>query len=76
MYDLLKDSLLDWTIVCPTYLPTGASTGEYIVLRNKLPETAVQTTTGDTALFTVNELLKNEHIGYRVGIMSPSIRRK
>ncbi|QUG39947.1 SDR family oxidoreductase [Psychrobacillus sp. INOP01] len=71
VYDLLKDTLLDWTIVCPTYLPTGTSTDEFIVLRDKLPEDAVQTTTGDTALFTVNELLKNEHTGYRVGIMSP-----
>lgn len=71
VFDLLKDTLLDWTIVCPTYLPTGAATAEYIVMRDNLPESAVQTTTGDTALFTVNELLKNEHIGYRVGIMSP-----
>ncbi|MFJ7825741.1 NAD(P)-dependent oxidoreductase [Psychrobacillus sp. NPDC096623] len=71
VYDLLRDTLLDWTIVCPTYLPTGASTAEYTVLRNKLPEGAVQTTTGDTAMFTVNELLNKEHIGYRVGIMSP-----
>ena len=71
VFDLLKDSLLDWTIVCPTYLPSGDATNEYIVLRDKLPEGAVQTTTGDTALFTENELLQNEHIGYRVGIMSP-----
>ena len=71
VFDLLKDTSLDWTIVCPTYLPTGAATAEYIVMRDNLPESAVQTTTGDTALFTVNELLKNEHIGYRVGIMSP-----
>jgi len=71
VFDLLKNTLLDWTIVCPTYLPTGASTAEYIVMRDNLPEGAVHTTTGDTALFTVNELFKNEHIGYRVGIMSP-----
>lgn len=71
VYDLLKDTSLDWTIACPTYLPTGNSTDEFIILRDKLPEDAVQTTTGDTALFTVNVLLKNEHIGYRVGIMSP-----
>lgn len=71
VFGLLKDTLLDWTIVCPTYLPVGASTNESIALRNMLPENAVQTTTGDTALFTVNELLKNEYIGYRVGIISP-----
>lgn len=76
VFHLLKDTLLEWTIICPTYLPTGDSTNDYIVLRDKLPETAVQTTTGDTALFTVNELLKKEHIGYRVGIVSSSLGEK
>lgn len=71
VYKLFEDTSLDWTIVCPTYLPTGAPTDGYIILRDMMPKDAVQTTTGDTALFTVNELLKNEHIGYRVGIMSP-----
>lgn len=71
VYDLLNDTSLDWTIICPTYLPTGASTDEYSILRDMLPVNAVQTTTGDTALFAVNELLNNDHIGYRVGIMSP-----
>lgn len=71
VYDLLNNSSLDWTIICPTYLPTGASTDEYSILRDMLPVNAVQTTTGDTALFAVNELLNNDHIGYRVGIMSP-----
>jgi len=71
VFDVLKDTSLEWTIVCPTYLPTGASTDEYIVMRDYLPEGAVQTTTGDAALFTVKELLKNDHIGYRVGIKSP-----
>ena len=71
VYDLLNNSSLDWTIICPTYLPTGASTDQYSILRDMLPVNAVQTTTGDTALFAVNELLNNDHIGYRVGIMSP-----
>lgn len=71
VYDLLNNSSLDWTIICPTYLPTGASTDQYSILRDMLPMNAVQTTTGDTALFAVNELLNNDHIGYRVGIMSP-----
>lgn len=71
LFESLKATSLDWTIVCPTYLPSGAATQGYIVLRDKLPTEAIQTTTGDTAFFTVNELLNNEHIGYRVGIMSP-----
>lgn len=71
VYNKLKESSLKWTIICPTYLPTGNATNAYIIERDTLPLGAVQTTTGDTALFTVHELLENEHIGYRVGIMSP-----
>jgi putative NADH-flavin reductase len=72
VYDMLRVSSLDWTIVCPTYLPTGAATNAYIIERDMLPIGAVQSTTGDTALFVVNELFKKEHIGFRVGIMSPT----
>ncbi|QFF97429.1 NAD-dependent epimerase/dehydratase family protein [Psychrobacillus glaciei] len=72
VYEMLKGSGLDWTIVCPTYLPTGAVTKAYIIERNQLPLGAVKSTTGDTALFAFNELLENKHIGYRVGIMSPN----
>lgn len=71
VFNMLSASLLDWTIVCPTYLPTGISTNAYIIERDKLPVGATRTTTGDTALFAYNELMKNKHIGYRVGIMSP-----
>lgn len=71
VFHMLSASMLDWTIVCPTYLPTGATTNAYIIERDRLPIGAVRTTTGDTALFAYNELLENKHIGYRVGIMSP-----
>lgn len=71
VYDMLKVSKLDWTIVCPTYLPTGSATNAYIIERDVLPVGAVRSTTGDTALFAYNELIENEHIGHRVGIMSP-----
>ena len=71
VYDMLKKSLLDWTIICPTYLPTEDATNEYIIERDMLPVGAVRSTTGDTALFTYRELMEKKHIGYRVGIMSP-----
>lgn len=71
LFHMLSASTLDWTIVCPTYLPTGPTTNAYIIERDRLPIGAVRTTTGDTALFAYNELLENKHIGYRVGIMSP-----
>ncbi|WP_391118909.1 NAD(P)-dependent oxidoreductase [Psychrobacillus sp. L3] len=72
VYEMLKRSALDWTIVCPTYLPTGDATKAYIIERNQLPLGAVKSTTGDTALYAFKELFENKHIGYRVGIMSPN----
>lgn len=71
VYDMLRKSTLDWTIICPTYLPTGAATNAYRVEIDFLPEGAVQTTTGDTALFAVKELWNENYIGHRVGIVSP-----
>ena len=38
VYDLLKQSTLEWTIVCPTYLPDGERLGEYRVERDFLPD--------------------------------------
>ncbi|TQR17802.1 NAD(P)-dependent oxidoreductase [Psychrobacillus soli] len=71
VFHMLSQSSLDWTIVCPTYLPTGVVTNAYIIERDMLPVGATRTTTGDTAVFAYNELIENKHIGYRVGIMSP-----
>ncbi|MFJ5771206.1 NAD(P)-dependent oxidoreductase [Psychrobacillus sp. NPDC093180] len=71
VFHMLSATMLDWTIVCPTYLPSGDVTNAYIIERDRLPVGAVRTTTGDTALFAYNELVENKHIGYRVGIMSP-----
>ncbi|MDI2587460.1 NAD(P)H-binding protein [Psychrobacillus sp. NEAU-3TGS] len=71
VFHMLSASMLDWTIVCPTYLPSGDVTNAYIIERDRLPVGAVRTTTGDTALFAYNELIENKHIGYRVGIISP-----
>lgn len=71
VYEMLKDSALDWTIVCPTYLPTAPATNAYIIERDTLPVGAVRSTTGDTALFACAELTRNDHIGHRVGLMSP-----
>ncbi|WP_144510581.1 NAD(P)-dependent oxidoreductase [Bacillus sp. FJAT-22090] len=71
VFNMLCESTLDWTIICPTYLPTGDATNAYIIERDMLPIGAKKTTTGDTALFAVKELMENKQIGYRVGTMSP-----
>lgn len=68
VYELLRDSVLDWTIVCPTYLPDGERTGIYRVEKNVLPEGGSQITTADTADFIYRQWESREYIGLRVGI--------
>ncbi|MFD2703948.1 NAD(P)-dependent oxidoreductase [Salibacterium lacus] len=50
-YKLLRQSPLNWTIVCPTYLPEGEASGTFRTEADFLPEDGKSITTGDTALF-------------------------
>ncbi|CAG9623107.1 NAD(P)-dependent oxidoreductase [Sutcliffiella rhizosphaerae] len=68
VYDMLKQSTLEWTIVCPTYLPDGESIGEYRVERNFLPEGGAKISVSDTAEFTYNQINSSNYIKLRVGI--------
>lgn len=68
VFTMLQNSGLDWTIVCPTYLPDGEAVGNYRTERDYLPTDGAKISTGDTATFAYDELCKGEHIGYRVGI--------
>jgi putative NADH-flavin reductase len=68
VYEHLKDTNLEWTIICPTYLPDGEATGEWRTERNFLPEDSVEISVGDTALCAYNELLDPQFIGTRVGL--------
>jgi uncharacterized protein len=68
VYDLLKQSTLEWTIVCPTYLPDGESLGEYRVERDFLPVGGVKIYVSDTAEFTYKQIESNNYIKSRVGI--------
>lgn len=67
-YDLLKDSSLDWTIVCPTYLPDGEKTGDYRVERNFLPEGGTKISVQDTAEFAYSQIKDDSYSKSRVGI--------
>ena len=67
-YELLEASELDWTVVCPTYLPDGEATGEYREERNYLPENGKKITVGDTAEFAYKQLESDEYVQSRVGI--------
>ena len=69
VYDLLKQSALDWTIVCPTYLPDGESLGEYREERDFLPVDGEKIHVSDTAEFTYKQIESNtKYIKSRVGI--------
>lgn len=68
VYDLLKQSTLEWTIVCPTYLPDGERVGKYRIERNFLPEDGAEISVPDTAEFTFKQIKASDYIKSRVGI--------
>ena len=67
-YRLLEASELDWTIVCPTYLPDGEARGSYRTEKDFLPEEGKEITVGDTAEFAYKQMENLEFIRRRVGI--------
>lgn len=68
VFHLLRQSELDWTIACPTYLPDGEATGTYRVEVTVLPENGSKISVGDTAHFAYHELLEGNYIHKRVGL--------
>ncbi|MGE7718124.1 NAD(P)-dependent oxidoreductase [Priestia megaterium] len=68
VYNMLKQSRLKWTIVCPTYLPDGESIGKYRVDYDFLPEGGTEISVSDTAEFTFSQIKSSEYIKSRVGI--------
>ncbi|MFI2128868.1 NAD(P)-dependent oxidoreductase [Lysinibacillus fusiformis] len=68
VFEQLHDSNVDWTIVCPTYLPDGSFTGVYRVERNFLPEGGSEISVADTASFAYQQIFSKEFVKTRVGI--------
>ncbi|MGH2318900.1 NAD(P)-dependent oxidoreductase [Planococcus sp. SE5232] len=68
VYRLFEKTDLDWTIVCPTYLPDGEARGNYRAEKNLLPEEGKEITVGDTAEFAYRQLESPEFIQSRVGL--------
>jgi putative NADH-flavin reductase len=68
VYNTLKQSALDWTIVCPTYLPIGERVGKYRIERIFLPEDGVEISVPDTAEFAYSQIKTSDYIKSRVGI--------
>ncbi len=67
-YEVLKQSNLDWTFVCPPDIINAEATGVFQTRADYPPEPSISITTGDLALFMLNELEKNEFVKSRVGI--------
>ncbi|MDR0136278.1 SDR family oxidoreductase [Metabacillus idriensis] len=68
VYQTLKESNLQWTIVCPTYLPDGELTKKYRFEENYLPEDGKQISAEDTGYFTYQVLIEKSFIRKRVGL--------
>jgi uncharacterized protein len=68
VYDMLKQSKLEWTIVCPTYLPDGERSGKYRTDSNFLPEGGLKISVPDTAEFAFSQIKSSDYIKTRVGI--------
>lgn len=67
-FHYLEKTNLDWTVVCPTYLPEGEAEGNYRVEENVLPEGGKRISVGDTAAFVYFLVGKEEFVKVRVGI--------
>lgn len=68
VYNLLQHSNLDWTIVCPTYLPDEERVGKYRIERNYLPEGGSKISVADTAEFAYCQIQRSDYLKTRVGI--------
>ncbi len=68
-FELLKESGLDWTFVCPPNIINEGPTGSFVTSADYPPEpNKYKINAGDLALFMLNELEKNEFVKQRVGI--------
>jgi uncharacterized protein len=68
-FELLNESNLDWTFVCPPNIIDAGPTGSFTSKANYAPEpNNYKINAGDLAMFMLNELEKNEYIKQRVGI--------
>ncbi|MEO0899916.1 MAG: SDR family oxidoreductase [Bacteroidota bacterium] len=69
VFDRLRNSSLDWTIVCPTFMHQGERTGEFLTKADYFPSGATnEISIQDAAYFITEEMVKNEFVKKRVGI--------
>lgn len=67
-YETLTISSLDWTVVCPTYLPDGEEIGTYRCEVDFLPVNGERISVPDTAMFAYNQIAATQYLKCRVGL--------
>jgi uncharacterized protein len=65
---MLQASGMDWTVVCPTYLPDGERLGNYRTERDVLPGDGKSISIYDTGDFIFQQLSDDSYNRCRVGI--------
>jgi len=68
VYDRLRRSGLDWTLVCPPRMPDGPPTNHYRTAVEYLPEGGQSVSTGDVATLVYEAAVNGRHSCQRVGI--------
>ncbi len=68
-FQYLKESGLDWTMVCPNGIIAHDATGSFTTTAEHLPaQNNDRINSGDLALFMLKELEQNQYVQRRVGI--------
>lgn len=67
-YQILENSGIDYTFVCPPMIVDGPKTEQFSTEADYPPKGKFQINTGDLAWFMVSELSENKYIRKRVGI--------
>jgi len=68
-YLFLKESGLEWTMVCPAHIKDNKATGLFTTNADHLPaQNNGRINSGDLALVMLNELQQNKYLKQRVGI--------
>lgn len=72
VYECLKRSNLDWTVVAPPFMVDGVRTGHYLLREDYFPEHAQnQISVQDVADFLLKEAEASRYLHHRVGIAYP-----
>lgn len=67
-FETLKESDLDWTMVCPTLMPEGRGSGAFRTEMNMLPEDPKPVSVGDVAALIYKIFSENLYSKTRVGV--------